>query len=277
MINNQWQALLQAFGDYYFYFLDRLPGLFVGVCFLILFHFSAKLLLRLIRKGLALRLDDGLVLSFILKCIRIVLYGIAILIFLRIIGFGRLAFGLWGTAGIGAFIIGFAFKDIGEHFLAGFILAFKRPFRVGDVIEINGYTGTVLELDLRDTHIKTFDGKDVYIPNGTLIKNVLQNYTLDGFIRNNFSLDMQVNDQLDQAMSLIQKLLEAHPDVIQEGKAPFVTIDSVTNGRAILSVFYWLDLTQSEVSSTDIKRTLTLNSIHALLENGFALDRSVIL
>ena len=84
-------------------------------------------------------------------------------------------------AGISAFIIGFALKDIGENFLAGIILAFKRPFRVGDIVDINGLKGKVLTLNLRDTQIKTGDGKDVFIPNAVIIKNPLSILPSMGF------------------------------------------------------------------------------------------------
>ncbi|HAZ24509.1 MAG TPA: mechanosensitive ion channel protein MscS, partial [Algoriphagus sp.] len=94
--------------------------------------------------------------------------------------------GLLAGAGITAFVIGFALKDIGENFLAGILLAFKRPFKVGDTVDINGIRGVVLNLNLRDTQIKTPDGKDVFIPNATIIKNPLVNFTIDGFLRYDF-------------------------------------------------------------------------------------------
>jgi small-conductance mechanosensitive channel len=100
----------------------------------------------------------------------------------RFVGLTGVVSGLLAGAGISAFIIGFALKDIGENFLAGILLAFKRPFRVGDLVDIGGIRGTVLILNLRDTQIKTPDGKDVFIPNANIIKNPLVNFTIDGFI-----------------------------------------------------------------------------------------------
>ena len=66
----------------------------------------------------------------------LVIFGL--LLFLGIVGLGKAASGLLAGAGVSAFIIGFAFKDIGENFLAGIIMAFDRPFRIGDVVEIAG-------------------------------------------------------------------------------------------------------------------------------------------
>ncbi len=71
---------------------------------------------------------------------------------LQIVGLGKAAASLLAGAGISAFVIGFAFKDIGENFLAGILMAFKRPFRVGDIMEIRNYDGKALMLH---THEKT--------------------------------------------------------------------------------------------------------------------------
>jgi small conductance mechanosensitive channel len=105
---------------------------------------------------------------------------------LGILGFSGTVTKILAGAGISGFIIGFAFKDIGENFLAGILLAFKRPFSIGDTIETNGLTGTVYDFKLRETLIKTSDGIDAFIPNSIIIKNILKNHTLDHLLRKEF-------------------------------------------------------------------------------------------
>ncbi|GEM_PF-2160817 len=75
---------------------------------------------------------------------------------------------------------------IGENFLVGILLSFKRLFRIGDVVDINGIKGQMLTLNLRDTHTKTVDAKDVFIPNVTVVKNPLVNFSIGGFLRYDF-------------------------------------------------------------------------------------------
>tara|TARA_B110000046_G_scaffold47958_1_gene53064 strand:+ start:43216 stop:43455 length:240 start_codon:yes stop_codon:yes gene_type:complete len=65
-------------------------------------------------------------------------------------------------AGVTAILLGFAFKDIGENLLAGIMLAFNRPFTIGNVIELDGFLVTGKALQLRSTHLRTFDGRDIY-------------------------------------------------------------------------------------------------------------------
>ena len=106
-----------------------------------------------------------------------------------------------------AIVIGFAFKDIGENFLAGVMMAFNRPFRIGDTIKSGDVEGKIVELSLRDTHIKTFDGKDVYVPNGQILKNPVYNYTIDGFLRHQFSIGIDYNSDIKKARDLIMNIL----------------------------------------------------------------------
>ncbi len=232
------------------------PKVIIGLLVLMLTWFISKYVVNLLQRALEPRLDDKLVLRFILKLMRIVIIGFAILAFLNIVGLGKIAAGLWGTAGIGAFIIGFAFKDIGEHFLAGFILAFNRPFGVGDTVEMSGYMGTVVGLNLRNTHIKTFDGKDVYIPNGNVIKNPLVNYTIDGFIRKDFSVSIKYDADQDLAISEIKKILGEQKGVLQGGKSPNIVIGALDKGRIDLKILYWLNTDDKSISSAEVERCL---------------------
>ena len=115
-----------------------------------------------IRSRLATRLDDPLLSNFLGRVSGILIKLIGLMIFLKIIGLGGSVAAFLGAASIGTFVIGFALKDIGEHFLAGIVLAFNRPFRIGDTIEVSGNIGKVSDISLRNTHIKSFDGKDIY-------------------------------------------------------------------------------------------------------------------
>jgi small-conductance mechanosensitive channel len=92
------------------------------------------------------------------------------------------------------FIIGFTFKDIGENFLSGILMAFKSPFRIGDLVQTGDITGYVTSLSLRETTLKSLDGKDVFIPNSTILKEPLSNFTIDGFLRYEFVIGVDYQE-----------------------------------------------------------------------------------
>lgn len=87
---------------------------------------------------------------------------------------GQLAF-LFGAMGVG---IGLGLQDVVKNFVSGLILMFERPIQPGDVVEISGTSGRVQDIGMRATTIKTFEGADVVVPNGTLLSEKFTNWTL---------------------------------------------------------------------------------------------------
>jgi len=138
----------------------KIFGISVGILFA--FYFLANLLQKSLKRKLLIRMDDPLLANFLSVIFRLLIILFGFMVVFRHVG----------LTGVSAFIIGFALKDIGEIFLAGILLAFKRPFRIEDLVDIGGIRGTVLTLILRDTQLKTPDGKDVFIPNATSLKTL---------------------------------------------------------------------------------------------------------
>ena len=182
-MENFWNDLLDQVSAYYQSIVALMPKLVLGIIIILVFWYLSSLFKRWSGKWLRLRMDDPLLAVFLSRLVKATFLTIGLLAFLQVVGLGKAAGSLLAGAGISAFVIGFAFKDIGENFLAGILMAFKRPFRIGDVIESGDIKGTIIGLSLRDTQVKTFDGKDVYIPNGMILKNPIINYTIDGFLR----------------------------------------------------------------------------------------------
>ncbi len=166
-----------SFNDFTDKIIDNSPDIAIGLILLVLFIVIGSLVRSFIKKRLFKKLDDRLLVNFIGRIVFLLLVIMGGVIFLNQIGLGKAASGLLAGAGVSTLILGFAFKDLGENFLAGFFLAFSRPFGIGDVIEVEGLKGMVKVLNFRNTHIRSFDGRDIYLPNAMLIKNPLQNYT----------------------------------------------------------------------------------------------------
>lgn len=110
---------------------------------------------------------------------------------------------LLGALGIGGLALAFALQDIIENFAAGLILQIRRPMRNGDQIFTTGYEGIVMEINLRSTILRTFDGETVYIPNANALKNPLINYTRRGSRRTNLTVGIDYRADLATAKSVI--------------------------------------------------------------------------
>lgn len=269
--SNFYSDLSETFRSYYDEIIGLFPKFLIAlILFIVLFTFSV-IIDKLLHRWLKRNLDDPLLAKFISKSVKIAIVIAAILMCLKIIGMGALVTGIIGTAGVGAFVLGFAFKDIGEHFLAGIILAFNRPFRVGDTVELNGTQGVVNTLNLRNTRIKSFDGQDIFIPNGNIIKNKVVNYTLDGFYRYDFNVILENNVDVPNTIHIIKNALEKVDGILQEGKKPFVAVSINETNNLIFNALYWLNTDDKSFSAGDIKNEAITKVKEALLLKGYHL------
>lgn len=268
---NFYTDLLQVFESYYDKLIDLLPKLMIALLLYIILYFLSILVERVLRKWLKRSLEDQLLVKFISKVVKMIIIISAILMSLKIAGMGSLVTGILGTAGVGAFVLGFAFKDIGEHFLAGILLAFNRPFRVGDTVELNNVKGVVQSLSLRTTQIKSFDGQDIFIPNGSIVKNNVINYTLDGFYRYDFNVILDNHVDLTRTSEIIIDQLKTVEGILFDEKKPTIMVSINEVNSLVFNVLYWLNTDNKAISIAKVKN----EAIHAvkkgLLVNGYKL------
>lgn len=271
-INDLWIQLQ----EYYDSFVALFPKLVMAA---IAFSFLFMLANRgsgLVRTNLTRRMDDPLLAQFLARVVKISLMLFAIMVVLNIIGLGGIAAGFFTGASVSAIIIGFAFKDIGENFLSGIILAFNRPFRVGDTVELNNIKGVVVSLNMRNTQIKSFDGKDIYIPNANVIKNPVVNYTIDGFIRDEFTIGLDYGSDMHKAIQILKSTIQEVEGVLQEEKKPNVFIKDLNTSTLDITVQYWRDTFDSKFSALDIRTNAINNSLTALNDGGFYLPGDIV-
>ena len=217
------------------------PKLLTGILVIIIFIVLGKLYYNIIGKRIQRKWKDSIISNFISKATKWSFYLLGIIIALNFIGFGGIANSLLAGAGVSAIILGFAFKDIGENFLAGIILAIKRPFSIGDIIEVDGFKGTVKDIDIRNTHLRNIEGKDIFIPNSTIIKNTLINYTKDGYLRINFMIGIAPECDINQTRNLIIDYLERNNQILHD-PVPNVLVQELGEFTVDLQVLFWVDV-----------------------------------
>ena len=255
-----------------------MPKLGVGLFILLTFILASWLIKRIITKRIKPRIKNPLLAIFIGKLVAFVITVTGFVIFLNVIGLGGFAKHIMAGAGITTFVIGFAFKDIGENFLSGILMAFKSPFKIGDLIETNGTTGYVNELNMRDSVIKTLDGKDVFIPNSQIIKAPLFNYTIDGFLRYEIVIGIDYSEDLVKVISIIKSVLLQIPEVLQGDKKPVVVIDQLDASTININILYWIDTFKSKAKSFHhkIKSDIIINILDELHKNNIYLPGNIL-
>jgi small conductance mechanosensitive channel len=260
------------------YFQENWSVLVVAFSILIIGFLIANFISTLLTKRLKAKVKNSLSVLFIAQIIRVLFKIATFLLFLSLLGFNDITTKILAGAGILTFIVGFAFKDIGENFLAGIILAFKSPFQEDDLIESEGIIGYVKELRVRETVVKTTDGKDVFIPNSQILKNPLINYTIDGFLRYDFTLGLDYSSDVSKAISVILDSLQKVEGVIQVNKIPTVVIDEFAASTINLKILFWIDTSKSSSKTyhLSIKNEVMKQVLSRLTEEGFNLPSNIV-
>lgn len=245
------------------------PKLLLGIAVILISWFIATRIGIFAGSRLRKRMHDPLLATFIANLIKAILIVAGILFMFSILGLYGFANTLLAGAGIGAFVIGFALKDIGENFLAGILLAFKRPFSIGDIIESNGVKGKVIALNLRDTQIQS-DSKDIYIPNALLIKSVLTNFNSGGFLLQDFMIGLEYGSDYNKAIGLVKEVLDTNEGVIREDLHNSAVVAGITGSTIQLTVRYWVK-TDIGISDGKTRSEIIIKVMETLKENGFTI------
>lgn len=262
----------------YVYFHDNWLVLVVAFAVLTLGFLLANMIATFLTKRWKSRTKNSLSMLFVAQIIKISLKILIFLLFLSLLGFEDISTKILAGAGILAFIVGFAFKDIGENFLAGIILAFKSPFQENDLIESENIIGYVKELRIRETVVKTTDGKDVFIPNSQILKNPLINYTIDGFLRYDFMLGIDYSADVEKAILVILDSIQRIEGVIHDTKKPTVVIDELATSTINLKILFWIDTfkSSSKTYHLNIKNEVIQKVLVRLSDEGFSLPSKII-
>jgi small conductance mechanosensitive channel len=197
-------------------FAERLPYLVVALVVFVLFYFVAlgvRGSARAFARRHCARHNLGLVLGR-LAYGAIMFVGLLTALVIAIPGFtpGQLI----SILGLSSVAIGFAFRDILQNFLAGILLLLSEPFRIGDQIVVNGFEGTVEEIQTRATFIRTYDGRRVVIPNSNLFTNSVTVNTANQMRRLEYDVGVGFGDDIARAKEIMLATMCNTPEVLAE-------------------------------------------------------------
>lgn len=162
---------------------------------------------------------------------------------LGIVGLDKTVTTLLAGAGILGLALGFAFQDVTANFISGVLLSVRRPFKETDIIETNGFTGTVQEINLRSTHLRTFQGQIVVIPNKSVLENPLTNFTARKSRRIDLACGVAYGDDLEKARDVAIRAVESLP--MRDGDRDVELFYDNFGGSSIdFKVRFWIDFSR---------------------------------
>lgn len=198
--------------------------------------------------------------------IRIVFLIAALVIALDILNATALLSTILGAAGLIGLAIGFAVRDTVENFIASVMLSIRQPFRPNDVVEINGDQGKVIRLTSRATILLSFDGNHIRIPNATVFKSRIVNFSQNRERRFMFTLGVDSNADLGATRELAVQVVRDLPFVLAEPAAS-AWLGDVTDAGTQITVVGWIDQTDTSMALARgealrlVKRALTAEGV----------------
>ena len=202
-------------------FINMLPNIVVTFLLLIIFLVFAKLGSKLFRK-LFYKASKNEALGHLFST---TVYGailsIGLFIMLGVLGLDKALTSVLAGIGVIGLELGFAFQDIAANFVSGIILAFRRPFKIGEVIEVKDIMGKVTRTGLRDTAIETFQGQEVYIPNKYFLQHAFYNFSVLGKRRIDLVVGVSYADDLEKVEELVISTIKNLEGVIDKDRIVF--------------------------------------------------------
>lgn len=238
--------------------LDKAPSIILGALIFAIFFWLSKPIANFMTRPLAKSTTSKLIQMVIRRTMSMLVILMGLYIFLRLVGLTQFAVALLSGTGVLGLIIGFAFKDIAENFLSSLLLSVQRPFKLGDIIEVEGYLGVVSKMTSRATTLVDFNGDHVQLPNATIYKNAIRNLTANPFMRSTIDIGVGYDADFDHAQKLAADIMLAHPAVLKDPE-PQVLVDSLGASTCNLRLYFWVNSeisSQSKVSSVLMKRVV---------------------
>ncbi len=250
-------------------FWERMPYLLIALIVFTIFVLLAKLFKFFIRKTLNDRSYTKQNLVLVLNRVgssAIIFIGFLIAMVITIPGFtpGQ----MMSTLGIGSVAIGFAFKDIFQNLLSGILILLGEPFKIGDAIVVSGMEGTVEDIQIRATYLRSPDGRRIVIPNATVYASAVTVNTAYPNRRCEFMVGIGYEDDIQKAKKIIFMILNNDPTILSQPSFS-VNVSALTDFSVKLKVQWWVNTSEAGTSSS--MSTVQEQVIQSFAENSISI------
>lgn len=196
-----------------------------------------KWILRIMDKAFAHHNVETSLRSFLRSLVKALSMVVLVLAIIQTLGVNTSSFlALFASAGLA---IGMALSGTLQNFAGGVVLLILRPYKVGDYIEAQGQSGTVVSIGLFSTCLKTADHQTIYVPNNTIATSIIDNYSQSETRRVDWTLSIAYGDDVDVARREILAMLKADDRVLAD-PAPVVYLKTLNSSSVDISIRAWV-------------------------------------
>lgn len=202
------KLLSEKITSWYELLVKSIPNVIVAFLVLILFFLVASVV-RKIAGNIFYRVTKNKAVSNLMNTIfYTITLIIGLFICLEILNLEKTVTSILAGAGVIGLALGFAFQEIASNFVSGIFIAFRKPYRIDDIVKINDYFGEVTKINLRTTSITTFEGLEAIIPNKTMFTEAFLNYTTTAKRRVFLEVGVSYGDDLEKVKKITTEAIQ---------------------------------------------------------------------
>ncbi len=218
--------------------LEYGPKLIGAILVYIIGSVIVKALVKAFGRLMDKRNTDASLKPFLLSLIGTLLKSLLVISALSMLGIEMTSFvAILGAAGLA---VGMALSGTLQNFAGGVMILLFKPFKVGDFIEAQGYSGSVREIQIFNTILKTPDNKTIIIPNGGLSTGAMTNYSTEPQRRVDFTFGIGYGDSIAKAEEVLRGIIAADSRILtEEGKEPFIGVTALADSSVNFAVRVW--------------------------------------
>lgn len=232
-------AANQSWGEYLTSLaLEYAPKLAGAIVVWIIGAMVIKMIGKGVEKMMAKRDVDASLRPFLVGMTKTLLKVMLVITILGMLGIEMTSFiAILGAAGLA---IGMALSGTLQNFAGGVMILIFKPFKVGDVIEAQGHTGSVREIQIFNTILMTPDNQKIIIPNGGLANGSMKNITTEATRRVDWTIGIGYGDNADKAKEVLMAMMKEDDRIMAE-PAPFVAISELADSSVNFAVRGWVN------------------------------------
>ncbi len=203
-----WEILSRKLSGWLEAAVALLPNLIVASLVMFAFWLLAGMAFNLVSRLLRRSSESGTVTRLLASSVRTLILFFGLFTTLGILNLDKTVASLLAGAGVIGLAIGFAFQEIAANFFSGILIAFRKPYRDGDLVEVEGIMGVVSDINLRTTNVLTFAGSLALIPNKDMFTKVVVNYTRTPDRRVDLDVGISYGDDLRKVERVVRAAVE---------------------------------------------------------------------
>ncbi|HIC32205.1 MAG TPA: mechanosensitive ion channel family protein [Flavobacteriaceae bacterium] len=206
-LSEAYNLLIEKLEGWFNIIVTNIPNLILAIIVLFAAYFVSKYVNKYVSKLMAKRVEQNSITKMVGRISAVVVVLAGLFLALGILNLSKTLTSLLAGAGVAGLAIGLALQGTLSNTFAGIVLSFRKKIQIGHWVETNGFSGEVMDINLKDFTLKEADNNIVVIPNKKILENPLKNYTLTTKMRVFLECGVGYESDLEQVEQLTKKTI----------------------------------------------------------------------